>query len=232
MLGPLNIAARQRGLSLVELMIGLAIGLFIVAAAATLLVARLQEHRASLLEARLTQDLRACADLVTRDLRRAGYWGDATAAMSASDGASSVANPYAALTVSTPSAAASEVVGFRFSRDATENNLLDANEQFGFRLRNGVIEMQLGSGSWQAMTDPATMTVTAFGVVPATQEIDLEGVCDKPCPASAVACGPKQQIRSLAVVITARANADPRLVRSVRDAVRLRNDAIAGRCPA
>ncbi|MES1161637.1 MAG: prepilin-type N-terminal cleavage/methylation domain-containing protein, partial [Rhizobacter sp.] len=64
----------QHGLSLIELMIGVAIALFIAVAGSTLLVGHLRENRALLLEARLTQDLRTAADLITRDLRRAGYW--------------------------------------------------------------------------------------------------------------------------------------------------------------
>ena len=68
----------QRGLSLVELLVGLALGLLVVAGGAALLARQhLREHRALLLEARLMQDLRTAADLVARDLRRAGYWGDA-----------------------------------------------------------------------------------------------------------------------------------------------------------
>ena len=67
----------ERGLSVVELLVGVAIALFIAAAGATLLASHLRENRALLLEARLMQDLRTAADLVTRDLRRAGHWGAA-----------------------------------------------------------------------------------------------------------------------------------------------------------
>ena len=42
------------------------------------------------------------------------------------------------------------------------------NEQFGFRLRNGALEMQLGAGNWQALTDSGTVTVTAFSATPST----------------------------------------------------------------
>jgi len=31
---------------------------------------------------------------------------------------------------------------YRFSRDANENNALDGNEQFGFRIQNGALQMQ------------------------------------------------------------------------------------------
>ena len=76
-------------MSIVELLVGLAIGLFIVATGLTLLTGNLRENRSLLLEARLMQDLRTAADLVSRDLRRAGYWGAAVDGVW-SDGASSV----------------------------------------------------------------------------------------------------------------------------------------------
>ena len=67
----------QRGLSIVELLIGLAIGLFIVGGAIKLFVDNLTNNRRLLLETRVNQDLRAAADLIARDLRRAGYWRNA-----------------------------------------------------------------------------------------------------------------------------------------------------------
>jgi type IV pilus assembly protein PilW len=220
-------APLQRGLSLIELMVGLALGLFIVAVATSLLVNRVREHREQLIEARLMQDLRTSADLVTRELRRAGHWGDATAAIRRTT-ANPQTNPYAAVA---PGASASDAVSFRFSRDSVEDQVVDANEQFGFRLRQGVVDMLLGSGNWQALTDGGTMTVTAFSVVPLVQEIALDALCNTPC-AGGGACLPRQQVRSFSVAISARAVADAKLLRNVRSSVRLRNDAIVGACAA
>ncbi len=210
--------SHQRGLSLIELMIGVAIALFIVSTGGTLLVGQLRENRALLNEARLMQDLRSAADVVTRDLRRAGYWGAATD--------TTRPNPYAAIA---PSPAASDAIGVRYSMDATENNVVDANEQFGFRLRAGVIELQLGAGNWQALTDAGTLTVTGFSVTPELQDISLASFCPTPC--SAGSC-PHQQVLGFTVLITARLVGDAALTRSVGSAVRVRNDAIAGSCAA
>ena len=92
----------------------------------------------------------------------------------------------------------------------SENGSLDGNERFGFRLRNGAIELQLGDGNWQALTDPATLTVTAFEVAPRTEEPSLERFCAGPCAAGSTTCPPRQQVRSFAVAIDAQAVADPR----------------------
>ena len=150
-----------RGLSMVELLVGTAVGLGIVAAGTTVVTRHARENRALAIESRLMQDLRTATDIVARDLRRAGYWGASASGVRGDDGSAVLANPYALVA---PESAASDAVRLSFSRDASENGTLDGNERFGFRLRNGAIELQLGDGNWQALTDPATLTVTAFEV--------------------------------------------------------------------
>jgi type IV pilus assembly protein PilW len=131
-----------------------------------------------------------------------------------------------------PAAAASDAVSFSFSRDASENNRLDDNEHFGFRLRGGAIDMLLGRGNWQAVTDPDSMRVTAFEITLRTQDLSLEAACDRPCAPGAAGCAPRQQVRRASVDISARSVADARIERSIRSEVRVRNDAIVGVCPA
>ena len=218
--------AAQRGLSLIELMVGVVIALLIVAAAAALLTGHLRENRSLLLEARLMQDLRTAADLITRDLRRAGYWGGAPDGVWAAGAGGVSVNPYAAVAP----AAASDAVSFRYSRDVTENNAVDGNEQFGFRLHGGAIEMQLGAGNWQALTDTGTLKVTGFSLTPKVQDLNLEAFCAKPCAAGSGSCPPHQQVRSFELAITGHLAIDASATRSVRSAVRLRNDSVDGAC--
>lgn len=221
-------ASRQRGLTLVELLIGLALGLLVIVAGTLLLTQQLREYRALALETRLMQDLRSAADLVARDLRRSGHWGDASAGI-ATPSVAARANPYAALS---PAAAASDTASFSYSRDTTENHLLDNNEVFGYRLRNQAIELQLGGGNWQALTDPTLLLVTAFSITPTIDEIDLGEMCSQPCPAGSATCPPRLLVRKLAVQISGRALADAGVTRSVQADVRLRNDVVIGACPS
>ena len=218
----------QSGMTLVELLVGLALGLLVVAAGTMLLATQLREHRSLLLEARLMQDLRTAADLVARDLRRAGHWGDAAAGVWSATGPA-LANPYAALA---PAAAASDAASFAYSRDAVENHVLDNNEQFGFRLRNKAIEIQLGSGNWQSLTDATLLAVTTFTITPTLHETDLGVLCPLPCPLASATCPPRQQVRSLAVQISGRSLADAAVVRSVKSLVHVRHDALVGACAA
>ena len=64
--------AGQRGLSIVELLVGLAVSLTVVAAGLLGLAYHLRESQGLLTEGRMTQDLRAVSELIARDLRRAG----------------------------------------------------------------------------------------------------------------------------------------------------------------
>lgn len=218
---------KTRGLSLVELLIGIALGLLIAAAAASALTGNLRESRALLLESRLMHDLRTASDLITRGLRRAGYWAAAEEGIWVPGTGAVLQNPYGMVV---PSAGMSDSVTYSYSRDALENNRVDPNEQFGFRLRGGSIEMQLGASNWQAMTDTGTLLVTAFSVTPEIQEINLGATCPYDCPAGSTACPPHATVRSLSVRISARSVTDPNVVRSVRSSVRLRNDSVSGSC--
>lgn len=218
----------QRGLSLVELMVGIAIGLFVVAGATMLVTNQLSDNRRLLLETQIQQDLRATADIITRDLRRSGYWGAAQSGVWHSGAVAVSSNPYTAV-----AAAASGVpptfVNFNYSRDAVENGTPDPADQSGFRLTNGVIEMLAGGAGWQALTDASTLRITTFELTVKTTNLDLS--CFKECPGGGTACLPKQAVREVEVSIAGTAVHDASVKRSVHSSVRLRNDLIDGVCP-
>ena len=219
---------RQRGLTLVDTLLGLALGLFVISNGLLLLASHLNENRLLVLEARLMQDLRAAASAITRDLRRAGYWGEASAALKADDAPRS--NPYQTLTIS-PNA--SDGLRLHYSRDVTENHVVDGNEAFGFRLRNNAIDTLLG-GSWQTLTDPATVRVTALSIIPTISEVEQAAPCATPCPPAgpgASTCPPRVQVRYVLVEISGEAPVDSNMRRTVQASARVRNDAMVGACP-
>ena len=218
-------AARCRGLSLIELLVGTAVGMLVVAAGSELVAHHLRDNRALMLETRVMQDLRTAADVVSRDLRRAGYW--AHAASGVADGVGpTMANPY---DLAAPTAASS-AISFRFSRDVAENDVVDDNEQFGFRLHADAIELQLGDANWQALTDATTLVVTAFSIEPHVEETSLAGFCAEACLAGSTTCPPRQQVRSYAISIAGRSATDASVVRNVEALARLRNVSVVGRC--
>jgi type IV pilus assembly protein PilW len=98
---PTNPIGRQRGLSLVELLIGSALGVLLVGAGIGVLLAHLKESRALIEHNRLIQDLRSTTSLIARDLRRAGHWAGSGAGVWLRDAPppdrTVAANPYAAI---------------------------------------------------------------------------------------------------------------------------------------
>jgi len=220
---------RQRGLSMVELMVGVAIGLFVVAGATMMVSNQLGDNRRLMLETQIQQDLRAAADLIARDLRRSGYWANAESGVWHAGAVAVSTNPYTELQ-SVVSGTPSSAVQFGYSRGAVENNLLDdATERSGFRLSNGVIQMYTG-GAWQALTDGTTLRITNFQVRLTSRVIDLS--CFNACPVGAVNCPPKQTVRDIQVTIDGAAVHDPSVRRGAQGNARLRNDVIQGACPA
>jgi type IV pilus assembly protein PilW len=217
---------RTRGFTLVEMLVGLAVGLLIVAAATAFVLGQIRDLRARWIESRLMHDLRIAAEVVARDLRRAGHWSDATATAWSAEGAGPMpANPHAPLL---PASSPSNSAHFSYSH----GEHADTPEGFGFRLHAGVIEMLLGDGHWQALTDAGSVVVTAFTIAPQVQQLSLQASCARACRAGTPCAPPEQSVRSVNVSIRARAAADERVVRSVQGLVRLRNDVVTGACPS
>lgn len=217
---------------MVELLVGVAVGLFILAGATTLFANNVVNSRRMLQESRVNQDLRSSMDLMVRELRRGGYWGNAIAGATAS--ATSVgaaaSNPYAAVTVT-----GTNQIAYEYTRDATENNALDATtEQFGFKLNTttNAVEMNIG-GTWQALTNTDLVQITNFTITPVETSIDIRAACPKTCvdTSAAPAC-PRVKVRTYNIVLTGQAKANTAVSRTLESQVRVRNDLLAGTCPA
>jgi len=208
---------RQRGLSLVELMVGIAVGLFVVAGASLVVSTQLGDNRRLLLETQLQQDLRAAMDIVTREIRRAG------------------AHDQSALTVWNPAPGAPPVIANNFAAiDVTE----DGDEivlryrrgpgqegPYGFKVEDEKLKSLIG-GTWQELTDPAVMRVTGFTVTP---EVVASTVvpCPRECSGGGTACWPTLTVRDYKVDISAASQSDAAVQRSMRTRVRVRNDWLA-----
>jgi type IV pilus assembly protein PilW len=218
--------AAALGVSIVELLVGVTIGLFIVGGGLSVFARNLVGARQVLAETRLNQDLRSAVDLVSRDLRRAGYWGNAILGTQ-NIGATSAttANPYSAITSS------SSELTYAFSTDASvDNNTLDAAEQFGMRLNAGAIQLRVSSGNWTDITDTKSLTITSFSITPTTTVLPLGQFCARTCAVGSPGC-PTTTVRSVTIVVQGQSALNSSIERSLRSTVRLRNDQLAGTCP-
>lgn len=228
---------QQRGLSIVELMVGVAIGLLVVAAAAIVMSGQMVENRRLLLAAQLQQDLRAAGDIMTRELRRTSHlsenrvasWPSSLDTIDSFVGTSATAgrvvvNPWQAnLAVAT----SGEQVSYSYT--ASETGTLSGD--FGFRLNTttGTLQSSLGNGrGYQDLTDPNTMRVTAFSVV--ASDVGAATVslpCAKACSDGTASCWPTLKVRQLRFTISGEARADASIKREVKGLVRIRNDRVS-----
>ena len=64
----------HKGFSLIELMVGVAVGLFVVLAASAIYLNATATGRDAAHANRLNQDMRAIMDVMVADVRRAGFW--------------------------------------------------------------------------------------------------------------------------------------------------------------
>lgn len=225
--------SRQRGLGLVELMVSLALGLFLVASGAALLLGQMTEQRRQLIELQLTQDLRHATDLIVHDLRRAGYQGDAAAALRAT-------NPYTPIHPAPGDS--TTAAGYSYHLDSPAGTV-GSNERPGIRLHptNRTLDLRTsgaatapGSGdTWQALTDPARTRITALQIRHDDQTTSLLPGCRiTTCPTdSSGTCPPQLHVRVLTLHIEAASALDASVRRSLDTRVRLRNDHISGSCP-
>lgn len=241
----------ERGLSIVELMVGITISLFILAGATLVLTTQLDSNRRLLLEAQLQQDLRTAADMISRDVRRAGHWGRSYCNVwpgSLDLANCPAANPYNTMTpnVAPAPAGTTQLVydrstdaegGADFNRDDGAVDIGGASrprERVGFRWNAGneTIDFLVGNGNWQALTDPAVLRVTEFNMTLNTQVLPVP-CADVGCQAQGPQCGGPMtvQSRDLTFTIVAQAAHDPDVQRSLRENVRLRNSVPVEQCP-
>lgn len=237
----------QRGLSLVELMVGITIGMIIAAGAAMVAVNQIGEHRRLMAETQLQQDLRTAADLIQQDLRRVGFRGAAQlgawapATPSGTPEQPAEPNGYTAVTVTND---ATEVrMDYSYARSAAAGGYQGlaapaANEQFGVRWLRGNQTLYLklglnadGSPNWQPITDPESTPIVAFTVQPSTQSMALDAFCDRPCPTGATCTPPQLTLRQFDISIRAQSHLDPRVLRTVTITERVRADDQTGACP-
>ncbi|MFT7773232.1 PilW family protein [Roseateles sp.] len=237
----LNPKASQRGIGLVELMVGITVGLIVAAGASMVAVRQITEHRRLMLEIQIQQDLRVAADLLQQDLRRAGFrglpangvWQPArgTGTSSATAAQSALTSPYTPIT---QTETGGSDIFYQYARapagamDPNGTNILEDYEQFGFRLSsNKSLEIQLGLDNWQPITDPESVLIEDFKAEIHTQQIPLDDLCD-----CAPGTCPTQTVRLVQFTLTGVAKSDSNVRRTVSVSEKIRADDVSGACPS
>lgn len=209
-------AARQRGLSLVELMVGITVGLFIVAAAAMMASGQLGDNRRLMLELQVQQELRSAVDLMNRDIRRASGWDQAGLGVWRPNNLNVLPNPNVPVTASS-------------GGDAIQYSYVSGGTAIpsGFRLRDSALQMLVGE-AWQTITDVQTVVVEDFTLDLREQKVSLAGYCTNGCTFGAC---PELALRTVAIALVASSPRDATIQRTLTSNLRLPNDRVVGACP-
>jgi prepilin-type N-terminal cleavage/methylation domain-containing protein len=215
-----RVRRRARGLSLIELMVGITIGLVVVAGATLMAATQISDNRRLLLETQVQQDLRAAADIITREVRRTGFinWAAGTLWSSATPNDLPTPNILSRAAYGT----GGEEVSYGYHRPGSgaPNSLF-----FGYRLNTGVIQQRIGANV-QDLTDGRTLEVTAFNVTLTNPTIRAQLACPRLCPDGTQNCWPILSVSDVLITITGRPRSAPELSRTVTSQVRLRNEGV------
>ena len=157
---------RSAGFSLVELMIGVAIGLVLLIGLSSVYVSSVRGGRTTTAANQLNQEMRALMDIMVNDIRRAGYWAGAETRKAQS--------------IHRGGHVACDFIWcahrILYSYDAVDlggaPNVVDAQDHFGFQLAGGGVVQAAVPGSvtstaipcananWMDLTDSVATEVT------------------------------------------------------------------------
>lgn len=212
-------AARNqaRGLSLIELMVSLTIGLAVLSGVLGMLTSSVRANADSVKAIRLNQEMRAAMDLMARDIRRAGYrknFGDFIGSGQSFDNTLRVLDDGARV---------------QLQYDENDDKTLSADtESFGFKLDAGALKYtrnaEAGTPDWQAITDPNVTTFTAlsFCFWPSASAQCLTQV---PGDAKFTLTGSAQvSVYAVRITMNAQIKNDAATTRRLTETIRVRND--------
>ncbi len=220
---------RQHGFTLVELLIGLTIGLLMVAAASTLMLSQLKDHQRLRLETQAQQEMRAIGELLRRELSQAGAWAEPERGLWQSG--APMANPYTLISLA-PSGSSLQFTTSQAALEGSgENSQADAVDTKAFRLKGQVLEFMTDGGSYQPLNDPNSLAITGFQVSVQDVPHSEEALCPQPCK-GLTECPPTVTTRRARVQLAGHAAADPQVQLALDFHTRIRAGLRSGQCRA
>ena len=146
----------QQGETLVGLLVGLSVGLVVLAAGSQMLAKYLQAHRLALQDSHVHHDLRSALDTLTRELRQAQSLGQAWRGRVQADCADAFCTGQADLLV--------QGQRISFGQDRNLNGQLDNNECSGFRVKNHELQIRTACVPevWTDLTDAGSLKMTSL----------------------------------------------------------------------
>jgi len=220
---PIKFNPKCRGLTLIELLIAMVLGIFVTGTVITVFTTTVKYNADNLQMIRLNQELRGAMSLISRDLRRAGYFNSATVNTTYLDQfGGSVARDC-----------------IHFAYDINADGVIENSDYLAYKLKDN--EIKLGSSAattfdcdtpsltigWEALTkysstgDRSGIKVTQLQFEP---ECSIAGGTVSP---GSFTCTGGIEVRNVVITITGQVTtpADGTIVsRTLTETIKLRND--------
>jgi prepilin peptidase dependent protein B len=211
---------RQRGLTLIEIMISLVLGLFLIAGILGIYVNTIKSSGDTLKSVRLNYDLDTVMTLMMNDIRRSGYSGGATVT-----NPNAFNNPFTTtattLTIGN-SVTTNDCILYTYDANLDVNGnpkgngIVDANEYYGFRrylntttnthtiqIRASNVACNDTSAAWESITDENTLDITELRFSFASLDTaDNSSPCTNPTAATCLAATSRCVTATAAAVTT------------------------------
>ncbi len=210
---------KEKGYTLIELLIGLGVGVFLLASSLYVYTVLMSSFYSLMSANRLEHQLRTAMNTMVQNIRRAGY----SASALTSVGTGTNTNPFMAsgTDLSVP---ASTCILFSYDTNITGTlsalSTAGSDERFGFRLSNNTLQARAStdaqfncnSGTWVDITAPNLIQVTALTFILTPTVIALN-------PA-----GDTLTIRTVIITMSGSLVSDPSVTQTMTQTVRVRND--------
>jgi len=245
------IKVKNKGFTLIELMIAMMLGLIVVGGAISIYISTVASSANTIKSARLNHDLESAMSLMMNDIKRAGFWSEAA------DG-NADSNPF-----TNADAAAGAITNINilengtcilYSYDADEDEVVDNDVFYGFKFEGnsvkiratGAVTNDCGNGVWSNFIDEDKLSITAvqfsFEPIDAMANGDsrcwnqTQGQSDDTdadiCIANAIDGDYLIQNRMVNIKLTGELINDANVVKSLSGTVEVRNNRICTRSAA
>jgi type IV pilus assembly protein PilW len=232
---------KQKGFTLIELMIALFIGLLVIGATITIYLITVSSSSDTVSSAKLNNDLDSTMLLMLNDIRRAGYWGGAV------PGSDPKLNPFTQVPVANqgqPNIHIPTSNCILYSYDYDGDAIVDDNEYFGFKLENSEVRFRTSitdpstypscigaaccnaaNGNWESITDSNVVTINTLTVT--NTNTKCQNLTQNQTCATGVTAGDSiAESREIDIVIDAELTNDDDVSKSQTGTVKVRNDRI------
>jgi len=213
-----------RGLTLIELLIAMVLGVIVTGTVISFFATTVRHNSDNLQMIRLNQELRGAMSLISRDLRRAGYFNSATAT-------TTYLNQFGG---------SGDCIYFAYDIDA-DGTVNDYQDYIAFKLENG--EIKAGNGvseavncgtpssptavSWEAITEYDSSSSDRSDIQITALQFQPECAIAGGAVASSFTCSGGVEVRNVIVTITGQVTTpvDGTVVsRTLTETIKLRND--------